>query len=330
MDVDKTMQRVKATIITGFLGSGKTTLLNEIISGAQGERIAIIVNEYGEVGIDGQLVLKTEDEVIELNNGCICCTVRTDLIEAISRLLASGRKIDRFMIETSGLADPAPVIQSFVMDDSLARDVQLDAIVTVVDALHVTRQLSCDEAQEQIAFADVILLNKCDLVDEDSLRRLEGELTRRNPFAHVIRMTQGKVNRSAIIDIGAFDLQKVLSIDPNILEEHTHEHDDGIGCYALKLPGALDQHAFNTWINRLVQDFGQDLLRMKGVLHFSGEARRFVFHSVHMTLEGRPGKVWEKTEPRLNAIVFIGRNLDQMALEDGFTTCFIETLANAE
>lgn len=210
------MSRLKATILTGFLGAGKTTLLNQLLSTANGERIAVIVNEYGEVGIDGQLIVETQDEVIELNNGCICCTVRADLIGAIGRLIASGRGIDRIIIETSGLADPAPVIQSFILDEMLAERVALDAIVTVVDARHIAQQVALDEAAEQIAFADVLLLNKVDLEPEDALGLTENALRRRNPLARIIRTQECRVPREAILDIGAFDLKTILSIEPDL------------------------------------------------------------------------------------------------------------------
>jgi G3E family GTPase len=315
------MSRVKATILTGFLGAGKTTLLNRLIATAAGERIAVIVNEYGEVGIDGQLVVATADEVIEINNGCVCCTVRSDLIGAIGRLVASGRAIDRIIIETSGLADPAPVLQSFILDETLAQHVALDAVVTVVDARHVAEQLSREEAAEQIAFADILLLNKTDLEPEHALAGLEQELRRRNPLAHIIRTESCDVAREAVLDIGAFDLKNLLRIAPDLLDEHDHAHDQSIGCIAIKTPGALDAAALNRWLNRLTQEKGKDLLRVKGILHLAGEARRFVFHGVHMTLDGRPGRPWAGTESRVNQIVFIGRNLDESSIRAGFAAC---------
>ncbi|SON56768.1 putative GTP-binding protein YjiA [Hartmannibacter diazotrophicus] len=322
------MRRTKATIITGFLGAGKTTLLNHILSQSEGERIAVIVNEYGEVGIDGQLVVGTTDNVIELNNGCICCAVRDDLITAITELLASGRIIDRFIIETSGLADPAPVIQSFVLDETLSARLELDAIVTVVDARHVANQLSQDEAVEQISFADVLLLNKSDLVSPESLEETETLLRRMNPIARIKRTQACDVEREGLLDIGAFDLRNILAIDPEILEDHEHEHDQSVGCIAIRETAPLDPKAFNGWLVRLTQDIGADLFRMKGVLNFSGEPRRYVFHAVHMTLEGRPGRPWG-SDRRLNEIVFIGRNLDEAMLRDGFSGCMAQMPALA-
>lgn len=315
------MRKIPTTILTGFLGAGKTTLLNRILSQSGAERIAVIVNEYGDVGIDGQLVIDTQETVVELNNGCICCTVRDDLITAIQDLLKSGRPIDRFIIETSGLADPAPVIQSFMLDDTLSARLELDAIVTVVDARHVDRQLSQEEAMEQISFANLLLLNKIDLEDEAHLQKVERDLRRLNPLARIIRTRSCAVDLKEVLNLGAFDLKTVLSIDPQLLEEHDHEHDQSIGCVAIREHQPLDPAALNGWLNKLVQSIGSDLFRMKGVLNFEGEARRYVFHSVHMTLEGRPGKPWLTAETRLSEIVFIGRNLDEAMLRDGFRDC---------
>ncbi|TBX99087.1 CobW family GTP-binding protein [Rhizobium laguerreae] len=315
------MSKLKTTILTGFLGAGKTTLLNRILTLGSTERVAVIVNEYGEVGIDGQLVVQTKDEIVELNNGCICCTVRDDLIAAIRSLLASGRPIDRFIIETSGLADPAPVIQSFILDEVLSARLELDAIVTVVDARYISRQLSQEEAVEQISFADVLLLNKIDLEDEYRLIEIEQDLTRRNPLARIIRTSSCNVELADVLGLGAFDLKNILAIDPNILDEHDHEHDQTIGCVAIRDYGAIDPAALNGWLTRLVQEIGANLFRMKGVLNFAGEARRYVFHGVHMTLEGRPGKIWQPLEARVSEMVFIGRNLDERGLREGFRSC---------
>ncbi|MBB3903737.1 G3E family GTPase [Methylobacterium brachythecii] len=253
------------TIITGFLGSGKTTLLNHILGQAGGERIAVVINEYGEVGIDGQLVLETADTIVELNNGCICCTVRGDLVKGIGDLMTSGRAIDRLIVETSGLADPAPVIQSFVLDDVLKAHVQLDAIVTVADARHFAIQIGRDEAREQVAFADVVLINKTDLENTASLERTESEVRRLNPLARIHRVRGGAVARETVLDIGAFDLKNLLAIEPDLLEDHEHEHSDDIGCVAVTIAEPLAPDLFNVWFSRFQQERGIDLLRTKGV-----------------------------------------------------------------
>ncbi|MFB0690069.1 GTP-binding protein [Agrobacterium pusense] len=315
------MEKIPVTIITGFLGAGKTTLLNRIVLGAEGQRLAIVVNEYGEVGIDGQLVVETKDEVVELNNGCICCTVRSDLVTALTRLVSTAGPLDRIVIETSGLADPAPVIQSFVLEEELKARLKIDAIVTVVDALHLPHQLSQDEAVEQIAFADLLLLNKSDLVDGEGLSAIEQRVRALNPLAKIVQTKDCSIDPLEVLGIDAFDLNNILAIDPNILEEHDHEHDDAVGCVAIVDEGLLDPALFNAWLNRLVQEIGADLFRMKGVLSFANEARRYVFHGVHMTLEGRPGKPWKATDVRKSELVFIGRHLNEAALRSGFEAC---------
>ncbi len=322
------MKKLKATILTGFLGAGKTTLLNRLLSERPGERIAVIVNEYGEIGIDGKLIVETADNVVELNNGCICCTVRDDLIGALRGLLASDRSFDRVVIETSGLADPAPVIQSFMLDDVLSECVQLDAIVTVVDARHVEQQLSRDEAVEQISFADLILLNKTDLVEDADVRRTQSRVQKLNPMARIVKTQSCAISMDEVLDLGAFDLKNILSIDPSILENHEHEHDQAIACVAIRETKPLDLADFNTWLNRLIQARGADILRMKGIVNFAGEARRYVFHGIHMTLESRPGKPW-MSHPRLTEIVFIGRDLDEAELRRGLEYCAVPTVALA-
>ena len=308
------------TIISGFLGSGKTTLLNHILSSSNLYKTAIIVNEYGDSGIDGQLVIDTEDEVVELNNGCICCTVRSDLINAIHNILDS-RDIERIIIETSGLADPAPVIQSFLIDEKLILQTQIDAVITVVDALNIKKQAEYNEAKEQISFSDVIVLNKIDLVSSSQVEDLKKMLRLYNPLSEIVLSEECKVDYKKILDINAFDLKNILSIEPDFLEDHDHEHDNSIKFVSIESTELVDPDKFNKWMVNLVQDQGKDLLRSKGILNLKNESRRYVFHGVHMTMEGRPGKPWGNVE-RNNQLIFIGHNLDENYLRAGFKSTF--------
>jgi G3E family GTPase len=315
------MGKIPTTLLTGFLGSGKTTLLNHILSHQDKRRVAVIVNEFGEVGIDGQLVIGVEEEILELNNGCICCTVRGDLARAVGSLLASGRTIDHILIETTGLADPAPVIQSFILDETLRSSTELDAIVTVVDAQHVVEQLHNEQACEQVAFADVILINKIDLVSERSVQDLARLLRSLNPLAKIHRTSGCDIDLGHVVSVHAFDLRNALKLDPELLTDGTHKHDSDISCVSIRERGAVNATLFTRWLNQLVQSQGRDLLRIKGIIDLEGESRRFVFHGVHMTLDGRPGSPWKREQPRSNELVFIGRNLDAAALRTGFREC---------
>jgi G3E family GTPase len=322
------MQTIPTTVLTGFLGAGKTTLLNHILSANEGRQIAVIVNEFGEAGIDGQLVISADEEILELNNGCICCTVRGDLSRAVASILQRGRKIDHIVIETTGLADPAPVIQSFILDETLRGHTALDAIVTVVDARHVRDQLDNEQAREQVAFADVILINKIDLVQEGELEQLRVLVRSLNPLARIHVSKDCGIDLKEVLGVGAFDLRNALQLDPKLLADSTHEHDADIACVSIRERGAMNATLFTRWLNALVQSQGKRLLRTKGIIDLAGEPRRFVFHGVHMTLDGRPGKPWGAGE-RLNELVFIGRHLDEAALRAGFAECREELVAAA-
>jgi len=313
---------IPVTVLTGFLGAGKTTLLNRILTQQHGLRIAVIVNEFGEIGIDNQLVVATEDEVVEMNNGCICCTVRSDLIQAIDRILKREQKVDHIVIETTGLADPAPVIQSFFLDDQLRRTVRLDAIVTVVDAHHIGQHWHTEEAREQIAYADVLLLNKIDLVSEQELAELSLQIARLNPLARIVRTLECDVPVARVLGLYAFDLSRALAVDPLLLDNLDHEHDASVASVCFRREGVIDDRRLSRWLMELGQERGADLYRLKGILNVNDERRRFVVHGVHMLLDGRPGLPWKPGEPRINQLVFIGRSLDRPALSRAFDGCF--------
>ena len=322
------IQKVPVTVLTGFLGAGKTTLLNRILTEEHNQRIAVIVNEFGEVGIDRQLVLDADEEILEMNNGCICCTVRGDLIRIIGDLMKRRSSFDHIVIETTGLADPAPVIQSFFVDEVMLRQTQLDAVVTVVDAKHIWEHWESSEAQEQIAFADVILLNKTDLVTSEILHQLEVKVRVMNAIAAIHTTQNCDIHLDALLGVKAFDLKNALSIDPQFLEEDAHEHDETVTSIAITNSGTVDSVKLNRWLYQLVQECGPDIFRMKGIVDMDNADRRFVFQGVHMTLDGRPGKPWRSGEARLNELVFIGRNLDEAKLRTGFESCLAPVLAS--
>ncbi|MDJ0705641.1 MAG: GTP-binding protein, partial [Leptolyngbyaceae cyanobacterium MO_188.B28] len=283
------IQKVPVTVLTGYLGVGKTTLLNRILTEEHDKRVAVIVNEFGEVGIDHQLVIDADEEIFEMNNGCICCTVRGDLIRIISDLMTRRDRFDHLVIETTGLADPAPVIQSFFVDEVMLRQTQLDAVVTVVDALHVWDHWDSSEVQEQLAFADVILLNKTDLATAYQLAALEQKVRGMNAIAAIHSTQNCDIDLNELLGVQAFDLKNALSIDPQLLDEDVHDHDESVYSVAITETGSVDSDKLNRWLYQLVQAQGPDIFRMKGILDVDGAARRFVFQGVHMTLDGRPG-----------------------------------------
>ena len=320
--------RVPVTVLTGFLGSGKTTLLNYVLTENHGKRIAVIENEFGEIGIDDALVVDAEEEIFEMNNGCICCTVRGDLIRILGNLMRRRDRFDHILIETTGLADPAPVAQTFFVDDEIRSQLRLDAIVTLVDAKHIGMHLDEqkpegveNEAVEQVAFADRIVMNKVDLVTHDEADQVDARLRSINAVAQIHRTAYGKVDLDAVLNVGAFDLDRVLEMDPRFLDDTDHQHDVSVTSVGIELDGDLDQAKLNDWLGTLLAEQGVDIFRMKGILALAGEAERFVFQGVHMLFDGQAGAPWREGEPRTNRLVFIGRNLDRGALTASFASC---------
>lgn len=313
---------IPVTVLTGYLGAGKTTLLNQLLTEEHGKRYAVIVNEFGEIGIDNELVVDADEEVFEMNNGCICCTVRGDLIRIIGNLLKRKGTFDAILIETTGLADPAPVAQTFFVDDEVKAVAKLDSIVTVVDAKNIIARLDdSHEAAEQVAFADVLLLNKTDLVPADELAALEARLRAINPTAVIHRTERCAISPTEILDRRAFDLDRILEIEPDFLGEDAHEHDDAVTSVALRETRPIDGNRFNQWIGTLLREKGISILRSKGILDIKGSPNRLVFQGVHMLMEGDDGKAWGRDEARDSKLVFIGRDLDTAELKAGFAAC---------
>ena len=353
MDEAPTDGRVPATVLTGFLGSGKTTLLNHILTATHGKKIAIIENEFGDTSIDDNLLAKnskfeSEEEIIEVLNGCICCAVRTDLIRVLrdlaARVKAGELKLDGIVIETTGMADPSPVAQTFLVDDSIREFARLDGIVTLVDAKHIEQHLNeekaegvVNEAAAQVAFADRLLLNKTDLVTESDVERIEAQLRGINQFAPIQRCTKAEVSVDRVLNINGFDLHRALKANPDLLNANAAPtmHDKSVTSVSLDQgaprhlrlvgQGALDQGLFQAWFNELIKQAGDDMFRMKGIVHIAHAEQKYVYHAVHMLFSGGFDAPWVDArgfdEPRESKLVFIGKNLDAQALAARFNAC---------
>jgi G3E family GTPase len=347
--------KIPVTVLTGYLGAGKTTLLNRILTEEHGKKYAVIVNEFGEVGIDNDLVVGADEEVFEMNNGCVCCTVRGDLIRVLQGLMKRKGGFDAIVVETTGLADPGPVAQTFFVDDDVKARTYLDSVTAVVDAKHILLRLSdSKEAVEQIAFADQIVLNKTDLVSEDDLRHVEARIKRINPLAPIHRAQRSNVPLETIIGKHSFDLERITELEPEFLnpahgedghvhdehcghDHHHHDHDhhghdhhhhghdhksdihdDGVKGISLTLDKPVDGQKITAWLNELLARRGVDILRAKGIIDVKGEERRLVFQAVHMILEGDFQRPWTDKDKRYSRMVFIGRDLDEAELKAGF------------
>lgn len=336
--------KIPVTVLTGYLGAGKTTLLNRILTENHGKKYAVIVNEFGEIGIDNDLIIGADEEVFEMNNGCVCCTVRGDLVRILEGLMKRKGKFDAIIVETTGLADPAPVAQTFFVDEDVQANARLDAVVTVADAKWLSDRLKdAPEAKNQIAFADVIVLNKTDLVTAPELAEVEARIRAINPYAKLHRTTRAQVKLEDVLDRGAFDLDRILEIEPEFLnagddhhhdhghDHHHHGHDHGHGLkhyhdedmqsLSLRTDKALDPSTFMPWLQDLMAKEGGKILRSKGIISFTGDDERYVFQGVHMMLEGDHQRPWKDDEKRESRLVFIGRELPEQMIRDGFERC---------
>ena len=342
---------IPVTVLTGYLGAGKTTLLNRILSENHGKRYAVIVNEFGEIGIDNDLIVESDEEIYEMNNGCVCCTVRGDLVRVVEGLMRRPGRFDAIVVETTGLADPAPVAQTFFMDEDVRAKTRLDAVVALADAKHLPLRLKdAPEAEDQIAFADVVVLNKTDLVSPEELEKLERTVRAINPTARILRATRSAVPLSDVLDQGAFDLKRVLAEDPHFLDaddhhdhdhacgpdcDHEHHHHDGhdhhhgevspihdVTVKSVSLRGgAMDPKKFFPWIEKVTQADGPNILRLKGIIAFKDDPDRFVIQGMHMITEGDHQRPWRADEKHESRLVFIGRELDEAKLRQSFEAC---------
>ncbi|MEZ5780313.1 MAG: GTP-binding protein [Rhizobiaceae bacterium] len=347
---DSNVQQVPVTVLTGYLGAGKTTLLNRILSENHGKRYAVIVNEFGEIGIDNDLIVESDEEIYEMNNGCVCCTVRGDLIRVVEGLTRRSGRFDAIVVETTGLADPVPVAQTFFMDEDVRSKTKLDAVVALVDAKHLPLRLKdSKEAEDQIAFADVIVLNKTDLVTPEELAKVEATIRAINPTAKIHRTERSGVALSEVLDRGAFDLSRTLENDPHFLDEsHDHDHVCGPDCdhdhdhhhhghghhhdaasdihdvsvRSISLRGGeMDPKKFFPWIEKITQMEGPNILRLKGIIAIKDDPDRYVLQGVHMIIEGDHQRPWKDGEQHESRLVFIGRDLDEARLRQSFEAC---------
>jgi len=338
-------EKIPVTVLTGYLGAGKTTLLNRILSEPHGKKYAVIVNEFGEIGIDNDLIVGADEEVFEMNNGCICCTVRGDLVRILDGLMRRKGKFDAIIVETTGLADPAPVAQTFFIDENVGRKTKLDAVVTIADAKWLNERLKdAPEAKNQIAFADVILINKTDLVSAAELAEVEARIRAINPYAKVHKTERAKIPLGEVLDRNAFALDRILDLEPDFLQAGAHDHhhghdhahahshaehrgglkhyhDEDMQSISLDSEKPLDPDKFFPWVQDLVQKEGPNILRCKGIIAFQNDDRRFVFQGVHMILDGDHQRPWKPGEKRQSRIVFIGRNLPSAKIAAGFESC---------
>jgi G3E family GTPase len=329
---NRTVQKASVIILTGFLGSGKTTLLNRILTADHGRRVAVIVNEFGEVGIDHHLLLASDQEVVQMNNGCVCCTVRGDLVRSFFQLMEHRDKFDTVVIETTGLAEPAPVAQSIYADERIRSQFTLAGVVTVVDAKYISMRLEeSAEACEQIAFADLIVLNKTDLSTPEKLDQVEQQIGRLNKVAKIQRTKNSEMDLAAIFDIGNIDLSLKLDglrdanhddhHDHHHHHHHQHNHLQNIDTVCIEKSGTLDGLKVSVWFRSLIAECGDKILRMKGILNLKSDPDQFLLQGVHWDFEGRPGRPWQPDEDRINRLVFIGRNLDAEKITQGFDSC---------